>query len=128
MKLGGGNDKEKVGNDGENKCQAANESVETRLRLAEEARRGSGARVAQVPRYLSARQPYGCLNSTPYAPKRSRYLFHRSRSFLPSDSRIKTSRAAALPLPVRALTAAEGEETSWPSCSTIVPSGEIVTT
>lgn len=62
-----------------------------------------------------------------YAPKRSRYLFHRSRSFLPSDSRTKTSKAAALPLPVRALTAAEGEETSWPSFSMIVPSGETVT-
>ena len=65
LELGGGNDKEKVGNDGENKCQAASESVEPRLRLAEEARPGSGARVAQVPRYLSARQPCGCLNSTP---------------------------------------------------------------
>ena len=46
LKLGGGNDKEKVGNDGENKCQAANESVETRLSVAEEARRGSGARAS----------------------------------------------------------------------------------
>ena len=64
----------------------------------------------------------------PYAPNRLRYVFHRSRSFLPSDSRTKTSRAAALPLSVSAETAPDGDATSRPSCKTIVPSDEIVTT